>query len=196
MLKLYILIFFLGYTACTSNDEHQLQDEITIHPKLHEDDDYYEIFKKSTRTREVYDNFETKYHIQATYLSPEFRSAFDKRLKDLTSTPAFNLGANIQKAGFFVSIFGPDAKKIDLNNQNLWSIILESNDKKFQPSVVRYLADKERWSPFFEHVHKWTKEYFIMFESSTISPPASDMLANQKFLLKLSNLDAAVSMSW
>ena len=169
---------------------------IKLHPSPIEDSSYLEILEKDTRSSEVYDNFETKFHIHATYLSPRFRRAFDKRLTYLMKESPFSLGEASSNTGFFVSIFAPEDKKVDLNNQNLWTISMKNKSKKYFPTVVRALSDKERWKAFFSHVNKWSKEFIIMFDVPSVTPRSPDLVAKDQLELLLSNSDASVTMTW
>ncbi|NRA46467.1 MAG: hypothetical protein HRU09_16070 [Oligoflexales bacterium] len=169
---------------------------VKLHPTPYEDSDYFDILKQDTRSTEVYDNFETKFHIHATYLSPQFRRAFDKRLTGLMKEAPFSLGEASSRTGFFISVFAPEDKKVDLNNQNLWTISMKSKSKKYFPTVVRSLSDKERWKAFFSHVNKWSKEFIIMFDAPSITPQSPDLLAKDQLELLLSNADASVTMTW
>lgn len=189
------LILFVFIASC-SHSQNDAEVLVSLHPSPDQDSSYFNILEKDTRSTEVYDNFETKFHIHATYLSPQFRRAFDKRLASLLKEAPFSLGEASSTTGFFVSIFAPEEKKVDLNNQNLWTISMSNKNKKYFPTVVRSLSDKERWKAFFSHVNKWSKEFIIMFDVPSITPQSPDLVAKEQLRLLLSNSDASVSMTW
>jgi len=179
--------------ACTDGGK-TLQETIVHDPPL-SDASYAKALKNATRDVSVYDNFETKMLLKATYLSPEFRKAFDTRYENLMGESRFSLGEADQKAGFIVSVFAPEEKKLDLNNQNLWTIIMMHGEQKFFPSVVRHLSEKERWQPFFPHLNRWSREYLILFDTPSVSLGAG-LIAPSTLSLSVSNADARVLVNW
>ena len=197
MIARSLLVSLLFIASCSHTPSSGKSDvEVKLHPTPGEDSSYYELLKQDTRSTEVYDDFETKFHIHATYLSPQFRRAFDKRLTEIMKEAPFSLGEASSNTGFFVSIFAPEEKKVDLNNQNLWSISMTSKSKKYFPTVVRSLKDKERWKAFFSHVNKWSREFIIMFDVPSFTPQSPDLVAKDQLKLLFSNADASVTMTW
>ncbi|MFK7825358.1 MAG: hypothetical protein AB8G05_14480 [Oligoflexales bacterium] len=197
MIARSLLILLVFVNSCSHSPTTSGSNvAIKLHPSLNDDYAYLEILEKDTRSTEVYDNFETKFHIHATYLSPQFRRAFDKRLSYLMKEAPFSLGEASSNTGFFISVFAPEDKRVNLNNQNLWTISMKNKNKKYFPTVVRALSDKERWEVFFSHVNKWSKEFIIMFDVPSITPQSPDLVAKDQLKLLLSNSDASVMMTW
>ncbi len=171
--------------------------EIDLHDPPEQDKDYKFIFSDSTKDVEVYDNFETRYRIHATYLSPKFRGAFTERLKKLFTEAIPSFSEAGKKAGFFVTIYAPEDALTDLDNEQLWRIFLQlDNQSKLSPTLVKRLAEKERWRPFFPSVSSWTKEYLIIFDTPSITPNAAELVEKKSFRLTFTNADARVHMNW
>ena len=87
-----ILIFLL--LGCTTSSNVDLQ------PSFKEDDDYFKVYERNTKMQKVFKNFESKFAIEITYLSPEFRQAFSQRLKKLYLQDSPSLDEASTKAGF------------------------------------------------------------------------------------------------
>lgn len=175
-----------------SCDHSQKTTEVVIHEDALSDETYATVLRQVTREASVYSNFETKLMIKVTYLSDDFRMAFDKRYETLMEEKRFSLGEADKKAGFFVSIFTPDQQKPDLDNSKFWTLILKhKTDQKRYPTMVRHLSEKDRWKPFFPWLSRWSHEYLVLFDSArdvSVSP--------DEFTLSLSNPDARVSLNW
>lgn len=183
----FIYIFLL--VGCTFSSNVDLQ------PTFIEDDSYFQTYAKNTRSQKIYDNFENKFSIEATYLSPEFRVAFSERLKRLYLQDNPSLGEANDKAGFFVVIHSPDDEDMNLGDTHLWSILLSSSNPQQSPVLVKRLGQKKRWEPFF-NVNKWTKEYLILFDTPSISTGNSDFVEKRLLNLVFAHSTAKVEFSW
>lgn len=171
------------------------QDGVQVNPKPQEDETYLRAYESHSRKQNVFINFETRYTVTATYLSPEFRAAFAKRFESLYSAPQPFLEEASSKAGFFVTIFAPEDEGYNLTDDQLWSIQLRSAGKTHKPFMVKRLGDKDRWLPFFVDVHRWSQEYLILFDTPSIS--TGDKLLDKKDLaLLFANADAKVTLNW
>lgn len=172
-------------------------NKVEHHVEVQDDKDYYPNYQDSTRSIQVYKDFETKFIVYATHFSPKFRFAFETRLKNLLNRSQATFNATQSKTGFFVSIFTPDHKKVELNDQNIWSLEMTLNNKdKFSPIKIQHLASKERWTPFFPYVNPWSKEYFVLFDAASITPHAKNMVKQDVINLSISNSDAKVKLIW
>ena len=179
-------------TACV----HSVEDDIDLTPTPSEDKDYAKALDKATQARIVYREFETRYQVTATYLSPEFRGAFSKRLERVYKKGETNFTEADQKAGFFVSIHSPDSDRTDLSNPEHWTVLLDSKEGPLKPILVKRLTDKERSRAFFESVNEWTTEYLIVFEAPSVNANSPDLVEKTHINLTFANADAQVSLTW
>ena len=181
---------FLLTAACTDNAAIELNETVV------EDTDYAKAHQEFTRSNEIYRDFESRFRMTATYLSPEFRGAFSKRLKELFTQDHPSLDEAGQNAGFFVSIQSPDENEIDLNDVHLWTIFMELNSERHNPILIKRVYQKERWIPFFSAISKWSREYLIVFDAASISPNSPRMVGKESVHLTFANSDAKVRMIW
>jgi hypothetical protein len=180
----------LAIIGCTNNAS------IEMNKTIFEDQDYHKAHAEASRSAEIYRDFESRYRVSATYLSPRFRAAFATRLKDLFTQEFASFDEASKNAGFFVSIESPDENEIDLNDSHLWTILMEIGGSKQKPVLIKRVTQKERWSPFFSAINKWSREYIIVFDSTPVSPNDPDMVDKKSVQLTLANSDAKVSMEW
>lgn len=189
--RTYVLIILsVAASSCFQKGEIQLNETLA------EDRDYSRIYEEYTKNREVYKDFESKYRLTVTYLAPNFRGAFSKRLKDLFTQehPSFDEAA--QKAGFFISIHSPDEKAIDLNDPHLWTIFTDIDGGRHSPLVIKRIDQKERWQPFFKDISPWSREYLIVFDAASVSPNQPEMVEKASVSLTFANADAKVTVNW
>jgi len=179
-------------TGCVYSKESSvsLQDDASSDKK------YDHVHERATMNAEIIKDFETRYQVSTTYLSPEFRNAFAQRYERVYREPEPVLQEASAKAGFFVTLFSPDSTGYDLTDTHTWTIHLKSGDKLLKPVLVKKLHEKERWQPFFRNVHKWSKEYLVLFETPSVQTNSPDMVAKESLTLEISNADAHVDMKW
>ncbi|MEZ4741732.1 MAG: hypothetical protein R3B45_04680 [Bdellovibrionota bacterium] len=182
--------------CCFSSISCSSGSDVSLNKSVLEDSDYSPIYEKSTHSQEIYKDFESKYRITVTYLSPNFRNAFAKRLKEIFTQEHPTLDEAINKTGFFISIQSPDDKAINLSDTHLWTIFLENQGTRYSPVLVRRIHDKLRWQPFFKDITKWSKEYLILFDLPSITPNDSGMVKVQNLQLTMANADAQVRLNW
>ena len=122
-----------------------------MHPSPTEDQPYFESLRKNTQAASVYEDFETKFLVTATYLSPQFQQAFANRLSFLYFDQQTALSETEGKAAFFVSLHAPENRLSELTNKQLWSVGLDSSEAEttLEPVLLRHLADKERLAGLF-----------------------------------------------
>ena len=178
--------------GCISSVESDV--DVTDSPK--EDHDYSRALEKATQERTVFKDFETRYRVTATYLSPEFRAAFGQRLERVYKKGEAHFEEANQKAGFFVSIHSPDEDRTDLANPLHWTVLLDSKDGPLKPVLVKRLNDKERWRAFFDGVTSWTTEYLIVFDAPSINANSPDLVEKTNVGLTFANADAQVNLVW
>jgi hypothetical protein len=177
-------------SACVNDAAVELNDTIT------EDTEYTSVHQEFTRGAEIYRDFESRFRITATYLSPKFRGAFSKRLKELFTQEHPSLDEAAQNAGFFVTIQSPDENEIDLNDPHLWTIFMDVGNVRQNPILIKRIQQKERWNPFFSSISKWSREYLIIFDTASIAPNSPDMVEKSSVQLTFANSDAKVKMNW
>lgn len=188
---------FLVLTALTAGCVSSIEEDIRITPAPKEDQPYYEVLEKATKSRTIFKDFENRYQLSATYLSPEFRAAFAQRLERVYKNAPMQFEEASARAGFFVSIDAPDDERIDLSNPHHWSIFLGgAGNAPMKPLLVKRLDDKERWRAFFDNVTDWTTEYLIVFDAPSVNANAKDLVAKTPINLMFANADAQVSLNW
>jgi hypothetical protein len=148
----------------------------------------------ATKSQVIFKDFETRYEVTATYLSPSFRGAFADRLTRVYKQGQGQFDEAGSKAGFFVSVHAPDSERTDLSNQAHWTILMNGKDGSLKPELIKKLDDKERWRAFFPTVTSWTTEYLIVFD--TPATATSGLVDKVPVSLLIANADAQVTLSW
>ncbi len=182
----------LGLTACVSSVESDV--ELATTPD--EDPDYSKVLGKSTQTRTVFADFETRYQVTATYLSPEFIGAFGKRMEKVYKKGDGPWQEAQGKAAFFVSVSSPDDDRTDLSNPNHWTVLMGAKEGSLKPILVKRLNDKERWRAFFYSVTGWTKEYLVVFDAPAVNANSPDLVEKTSINLTFANADGQVNLTW
>jgi len=170
--------------------------KVEMLPTIDQDDTYESALRKASRATTVTRDFETKYTIEATYLSPEFRTAFARRAERFTKNKMTILEEASNRSAFFVTIFSPDNRVDDLADQDHWTIQLVSGEKPLRPAFVRRLADKDRWKNFFPGVNRWSAEYMVMFDTPSRATDSPEMASQNQIQVQFTNPDADVTMTW
>lgn len=194
LLKFALSSVILVISGCfTSHSAMEIQNQ----PEVAEDLNYRIALENATRSANIYENFETKVIIHTTFLSHSFRQEFKNRLKTLYSQSTDQLDEAIDQSGFFVSIFTPDDKESDLDRPHLWAIYLQNGNTRIFPKLIKLLPEKKRWSPFFPYVHKWSKEFLILFSLSPDSIMSdAKLLQNELTSLTFSSSEIKMTIPW
>ena len=184
----------LALTGCVSS----IEPDVELTPSPAEDKDYFDALQKATRERIVFKDFETRMIVGATYLSPEFRSAFAQRLERVYKKGEGGFQEAKEKAGFFVTIDvpGADSDSQDIANGHHWTVLLKTPEGSIRPVVIKRITDKERWRAFFKNVTNWTSEYLVIFDVPSVNPDSPKMVAKTPVQLMLANADAQLNLSW
>lgn len=188
------LLFVIAVTSCTSTPGGDTMVEIL--PTVEQDKPYEKAREEASRNTTVTRNFETKYIIDVTYLSPRFRAAFAKRAERFTKNKMQFLEDNSERSAFFVSIFAPEQRVDDLADPNYWTIQLTDGEDTIRPAFVRRLADKSRWKNFFPAVSQWSSEYMIVFDTPTRSTTANSLAAAKSLKIHMTSPEADITMTW
>jgi hypothetical protein len=147
---------------------------------------YARTTESMTRTREVRDGLDTRFILSATWLSPEWATAFSEEYANIYYLdPARKervvsewRGESGRYARFFVSLTTPDEKGNDLEKAGtLWSLrLVRADEKDFQPAYIRKTSLKaEEVARFFPHAGTWYRGYEVAFpkeasEAGTAKP--------------------------
>lgn len=183
--QMVLSLALLGSTGCVTSTA---DTSIALHDSILDDKAYNTVLRQDTRNAKVYANFETMYELNVTYVSPRFFDAFKTRLSKLNSGAKNGLEEGGTKLGFVVSIAAPETYLTHLEDTRIWDIVLVAGDEKVHPMIIRYLREKERWSPFFFYLNKWSREYLIVFDK-----PVADQT---HFKLQFSDSTANSIMTW
>lgn len=187
---LILLAFAMG--GCV----YARETDVKVAASPMEDDAFDKALRKATQKRSVFNDFETRYEISATYLSPEFRGAFAKRLEDVYKRADVELGEIGQKAGFFVSLQSFDDTRTDLTNNQHWTILYASKEGTVRPILIKRLYDKERWRAFFPSVDHWSHDYLVVFDVPSIDANAPKLVEKTAVTVTFANADAQVELTW
>lgn len=192
--SLILPILLSALAGCTTTSGKETKVEIL--PTIEQDSKYEKARQAASRSTTVTKNFETKFIIDVTYLSPEFRSAFAKRAERFTKNKMQFLDENSERSAFFVSIFAPESRVDDLADPNYWTIQLTNSEKTIRPAFVRRLAEKTRWKNFFPAVSNWSSEYMIVFDTPTRSTTGAEMAETNRLQVQFTTPEADVTMNW
>ena len=173
-----------------------VEDEVKINETIVHDDDYHPVYERYTKKMDVIDNFATEQTLTVTYLSDSFIAALSKRYTDIYGVSEPVLADASSKTGFFVSLYSANDKTADLNDSNLWKVILSNTGEQQVPVLIKPLNDKERWSPFFDGVNHWSKEFLVVFDNKLVDPNLDEMVQKNDTKLVFSNADAIVTFQW
>ena len=184
--------FLLPMSGCV----HSIDSDIEVADAPEDDAAYDAVMQKSTRVKSVFKDFENRYQIATTYLSPEFRNAFSQRLTKVYMTGAGEFEEANAKAGFFVSLNAPFDERADLANPQHWSVLMKTADGLIKPVVVKRLSDKERWRAFFGSVNTWSHDYLIVFDAPGVNPASADLVEKTTINIVFANADGQVSLTW
>lgn len=175
---------------------HSIESDIEIADAPEDDRAYAPVLERSTKARSVFKNFESRYHIVTTYLSPEFRGAFTERMNRVYKTGVDGFEEASAKAGFFVSVYAPSDERTDLSNQQHWSVLMKTPSGVLKPVLVKRLGDKERWRAFFSSVNTWTHEYLIVFDAPGVNPGSTELVEKTAINITFANADGEVNLTW
>jgi hypothetical protein len=170
--------------------------EVKTSPTVTEDRDYLPVYERFTKHAKVIINLEKRYEVTATLLSPEMRGALATRYERIFKVPQPVLDDASNKTGFFVSLFSPDSRGFDLEDEVLWTVLLESEGGKRKPTLVKRIDEKERWQTFFPSILKWTKEYLVIFDQAVPEVADPSLVKQEQVKLIFANADATVSLGW
>ena len=189
---IYLLGAMLLLTSCVTS----VGDGVSVNDTVVQDDEYNAVLERYSKNAKVFVDFEARYTIDATMLATHFRSALASRYERLFKVPQPMLSVASDKAGFFISLFSPEMRGYDLEDETTWSVLLDINGKLVKPSLVKRLPNKERWTPFMPSVNQWSKEYLLVFDEPLPDVSNEELLKKNTIALSISNADAQVKLGW
>lgn len=187
-----LLLLSLGLSSCKHSQESSTS--LTLEPK--KDSAYLEVLEKYTFKKNVYKNFETKFTISVSILTSELRRALASRHERIMGQEQNNLAEFSNQTGFFVSLYSPSSDNQDLDDTNFWDISLQKDGETYKPIVVKSLSPKNKWRKFFPDVTNWSQEYLVIFDVNTTIGSDHKMLAKEKLILNLNNIDAKLTIKY
>lgn len=191
-LALLLLLLLALLPGCVTS----VEPDVSVAMAPSEDPEYSAAFAQATKARVVFKDFETRYQLSATYLSPAFRAAFARRYTRVYKKDMVEFVEATQKAGFFVIIQSPTDDRTDLTNPQHWTLVMNTKDGPMKPILVKKLNDKERWRAFFDSVTKWTTEYLVVFDAPAVNANSPDLVEKTGINLMFANADAEVNLTW
>ncbi len=175
-------------TACITSSQGVQHPS---HPK--DDTAYWPIHEQATLSFEVVRNFETRYQVQVTHLSPAFRAAAAERYRAIFNEQKGVFETAADSVGFFVSIYSAQNNLADLQNQDLWNIVLQVNEGSLRPTKIQTVEPKELWSAFFPTINPWSREFLILF---ALPPLPSTEGGGPRLTLSLNSPNGSVRASF
>jgi hypothetical protein len=165
-----IVFFFLFFAGCAGTPAPEpSQAGPSVEAK-----GYREVLEQWTRSAEVYEGFEMRLQVKATYKSLPFRHAYvdeyaekyliDENLqrvlmeKELETSETYN--------EFFLSAFTPVDSWNDFEKKDsIWKLYLEDDlGRRVEPISIKRADIKDpRLKAFFPYLNYWTKGYNVKF---------------------------------
>lgn len=180
-------------TGCVTSTE----SGVSVTPSPEEDDTYAAALEAASVSKKVFKDFEARFFVSATYLSPAFRTAFQQRLERVYKLGQVQFEKASGKAGFFVQLQSPNNDALDLTNPHHWTILLQTAEGAVKPVLIEKLDDKERWRAFFpKAITNWTTDYLIVFDAPSVNPNSPDLVAKMPVNMTMANADGQVTLSW
>jgi hypothetical protein len=187
-----LLVLASSFTACV----HSKESDIRLTEPPTEDKAFDQALEKATKTRPVFNNFETRFVLTAVYISPEFRTAFTNRLEKVYEKSNVELGEIGPKAGFLVSLQVFDDTRADLTNPQHWTVALKTKDGPIRPLLIKPLADKERWRAFFPSINQWSHDFLVVFDVPGVDANTPKLVEKSPVNVTFANADARVDLTW
>lgn len=167
---------------------------------------YNRTLESLTRTKEVHDGLETRFILSATWLSPEWATAFAEDYANIYYLDPARAGRVAtswkEESGrhtrFFLALFIPDEKGNDLERpETLWSLrLVRSDEVDFQPVYVRKASMRpEEIARFFPYSGTWYRAYEVAFPKEASAMPGRSS-AQPRMRLVLSGVQGRAVLVW
>lgn len=163
-----VLALFLFNASCVSS----VEDHVLLNSQVKEDGKYFPLVEQETASAKVIDNFEHKFSVSITRLTPALLQAMKERqrrlmqVEDLAFLPMAS--SSEQTSHFFLlSLFSPDPDMMDLTNKHIWTTIatnqLPGSPNWIAAKSIKRLGEKRTIAAYFPRVTQWTNEYLLEF---------------------------------
>ena len=187
-------LFFLSLSclpACLSTiDSHKLQSTIPV-PR---DETYNKVYQESSQQFDFVQNFETKYKVTVSHLTPNLRQAIAARYERIFQEPQPLLTEASQKTAFFVTLYAKNRELTDLTDERLWSLQLRTGTTVLKPSIIKPVKPKDRWQIFFPDINIWSNEYLVIFDQQPSSAQPDSVSAESEFIL--ASPEGSITTRW
>lgn len=138
------------------------------------DKNYYNTLEKLTKVAKIYENFETKLVVYATYKDLEFRKMYIEKLSNdlmISENEKYKLLQEEEKNAsqfneFLVIVYTSERKKNNLHLKDApWNIFLLNNRGELLTpiKIERELEDPNKIFYFYPYVNIWSYTYKIIF---------------------------------
>jgi len=168
--------------------------------------DYQEVLKTWTRTTKIYDAFDSKAFLTATFHAPEFRRVFAVAFPDIyghggevTRRELVDLTEDVEQyLNFFVSIYTADSKWNDLaKSDSIWRLSLTGGiDISVAPVEVVPVKIDENLRAVYPYIGRFDKAYIVRFPltdplNRLVVPPSSP-----GFGIRIASALGKTSLQW
>ncbi len=176
-LRFILLISILFLFAGCSTVEPVIDDYVSIAKKNDVSNEYASELAKWTKKGILYSEFETRAYIISTYMSPEFRRAYEQeysRLYELSLSEQIKysrIKTNQEKESteFYVYAYNPDRDAIDFSKaDSIWKIyLLDARGLRIEPIDIRQIKNI---NPLVEQLYPYVNQYHGKFYSIKFPP--------------------------
>jgi hypothetical protein len=139
-----------------------------------EESKYQVVLARYTQSRAVYDNFDTRMFVRATWQSPEFVEARARREAHFRALPVPEEEAVVSKAleqgasstSFFMSVYVTDYRTDDFEKPNsMWRLVVVSNTgAEARPtSVIRLGRSMPEMRATYSYMEQFWVGYWVTF---------------------------------
>jgi hypothetical protein len=180
-----LVAFLFLLTACISSPE----PEVSYPLKARDDKPYFKAYEAASVQYDVIHNFETKFKVHITRVTPDFQQALTQRYAHIWNEPQPLMQEAAQKTAFFVTIYTANPELQDVTDADVWNIQLQLNGQTLKPSAIKKLKPKERWEPFFPEINLWSLEFLLLFDRQPDN-------GTDPMELILSSPDGSVRANW
>ena len=185
----FTFYLFLGITLVLSGCLKKVSPGVLYGPSPEVSaSDYSEVLKTWTRSTKIYDAFDSKAFLTATFHAPEFRRAFALAFPDIyghggnvTRRELVDLTEDVEQyLNFFISIYTADDKWNDLaKSDSIWRLSLTGGiDISVAPVEVVPVKIDENLRAVYPYIGRFDKAYIVRFPltdplNRLVVPPSS-----------------------
>jgi hypothetical protein len=168
--------------------------------------DYAAVLETWTRDARLYQGFDDKLFVKATYHAPELRRAFAIAFPDIyghggevTRRELVDLSGDVEQSHtFFLSVYTPNRKWNDLNKaDSIWRIELRGEgDVAVSPRETIQVKVDANIKAVYPHIDRFEKAYLVRFPQSDITQAVVVGPDTLQFTLRLASALGVAEMSW